>query len=252
MKKDEEKHVESFYAEGALSILSVLKNQSRSVYEILMLPDVKKDDRKIQRILSLAKKNKITVRLSDQSFFDTVTTGHTHGGVIARVGERKILSLEEVFDRGNGFVFMICGIEDPFNFGCAVRSFFAAGAGGMVLTPRNWLNAVGVTLRSSAGTIDALPCAIAEDNVALCSLAKEKGYAVVCASEKDSVSIYEAELKKPIFLIVGGEKRGISKDILGATDLRVRIPYGRNFNGSLTASAAAAVCAFEVLRREQE
>lgn len=252
MKKDVEKHVESFYAEGALSILSVLNNKSRPLHEILLLRDVKNDDRKILRILSLAKKNKIPINLSDERFFDSVTTGHTHGGVIARVGERKILSLEEVFDCANGFVFMICGIEDPFNFGCAVRSFYAAGAGGMILTPRNWLNAVGVTLRSSAGTIDALPCAIAENNTALCNLAKEKGYTVVCASEEDSVSIYKASLKKPLFLIVGGEKRGISKDLLNSADLKVRIPYGRNFNGSLTASAAAAVCAFEVLRREQE
>jgi len=252
MRKDVEKQGDSFYAEGALSILSVLKNRSRPVFEILLLPDVKKEDRKIQRILSLAKKNRISVKLSDPSFFDAVTTGHTHGGIIARVGERKLLSLEEVFDRANGFVFMICGIEDPFNFGCAVRSFFAAGAGGMILTPRNWLNAVSVTLRSSAGAIDAMPCAIAEDNIELCNVAKEKGYTVVCASETDSVSLYEASLKKPLFLIVGGEKRGISKDILTRSDLRVRIPYGRNFNGSLTASAAAAVCAFEVLRREQE
>lgn len=251
MRKDEEKRLTSFYAEGALSILSVLKNKSRPVYEILLLPQVKKDDRKILRLLSLAKKNGIPVKLSDQEFFDSVTTGHTHGGVIARVGERTLLSPAEVFDQANGFVFMVCGIEDPFNFGCAVRSFYAAGAGGMILTPRNWLNAVGVTLRSSAGTSDAVPCAVAEDNAALCALAKEKGYAVVCASETDSVSIYEADLKKPLFLIVGGEKRGISKDLLDGADLKIRIPYGRNFNGSLTASAAAAVCAFEVLRREQ-
>ncbi len=252
MKKTVAEHEEFFYAEGALSVLSVLKNKSRPIYEILLLPDIKKDDCKIQRVLSLAKKNKILVKLSDQTFFDLVTTGHTHGGLIARVGERKCQSVEDIFDNGNGFVFMICGIEDPFNFGCAVRSFYAAGAGGMVLTPRNWLNAVGVTLRSSAGTIDALPCAIATDNSELCRVAREKGYSIVCASETDSISVYDAPLKKPIFVIVGGEKRGISKDILNASDLRVRIPYGRNFNGSLTASAAAAVCAFEVLRREQK
>lgn len=250
MRKDEEKRQDSFYAEGALSVLSVLKNKSRPVYEILMLPKVKKDDRKIHSLLTLAKKNHVPIKLSDEQFFESVTTGHTHGGVIARVGERKLLSPEDVFDRANGFVFMICGIEDPFNFGCAVRSFYAAGAGGMILTPRNWLNAVGVTLRSSAGTSDALPCAIADDNLCLIKIAKEKGYSVICASESDSVSLYDADLKKPLFMIVGGEKRGISKELLDGADLKVKIPYGTKFSGSLTASAAAAVCAFEILRRE--
>jgi 23S rRNA (guanosine2251-2'-O)-methyltransferase len=146
-------------------------------------------------------------------------------------------------------VFLICGIEDPFNFGCAVRSLYAAGADGMILTPRNWLSAAGVTIRSSAGTTEAIPCAIYEDASQLCRIAKERGFRIVCASEKDSVDLYEAELTKPLFLIVGGEKRGISKDFLSQSDLKVRIPYGRNFRGSLTASAACAVCAFEVLRQ---
>ncbi len=252
MRRDEEKRGDSSFAEGAVSILSVLKYQSRPVEEILVLPDIKREDKNIVKLFSLAKKKKIPIRVSEKSFFDSVTTGHTHGGVIASVGERIMKSPREVFKEGNGFVFMLCGIEDPFNFGCAVRSFFAAGAGGMILTPRNWLSAAGVTLRSSAGTTEGVPCAVCEEPEELCKIAKEEGYRIVCASEKNSVDLYEADLKKPIFLIIGGEKRGISKVFLDESDLRIRIPYGRNFRGSLTTSAAAAVCAFEVLRRTKE
>lgn len=250
MKKDVEKRADSHYAEGALSILSVIANASREVYEILVLPEAKTDEKNLLKLFKLAKKHHIPVRPSDSDFFESVTTGHTHGGVIARVGPRIMQTPEEVFDRANGFVFLICGIEDPFNFGCAVRSFYAAGAGGMILTPRNWLSAAGVTLRSSAGTTEALLCAQYSDPEVLCALAKEKGYQIVCACESDSVSLFDAPLKKPIFFIVGGEKRGISKVFLQNADLKVRIPYGRDFAGSLTSSAAAAVCAFEVLRKQ--
>jgi len=238
-----------FYAEGALSVLSVLKNESRPIYEILLHPEVRRDDRNVLKTLTLAKKKKLSVRFLSSEEFASHVNGHTHGGLIASVGERYRTTCEDVFDRANGFVFMICGIEDPFNFGCAVRSFYAAGAGGMILTPRNWLNAAGVTMRSSAGCTEAIPVAEYEDGAKLCALAKDKGYRVVCACENDSVSLFEASLEKPLFLIVGGEKRGISKDILSSADLKVRIPYGRDFRGSLTASAAAAVCAFEVLRK---
>lgn len=251
MRKDIEKRADSYFAEGALSILSVFKYNSRKVHHIYLLPSAKKEEKNILRLLSIAKKRKIPVSLSNQEFFDSVTTGHTHGGVIAQVGEREMVTPEEVFDQGGGFVFLICGIEDPFNFGCAVRSLYAAGAGGMILTPRNWLSAAGVTLRSSAGTTEAIPCATYEDATALCDLAHQKGYRIVCASEKDSVDLFDADLSRPIFLIVGGEKRGISKEFLLAADEKVRIPYGRDFKGSLTASAACAVCAFEVLRREK-
>ena len=195
-----------------------------------------------------AEKN-IPIQFSNRDFFEEVTTGHTHGGVIASVGARKMKTPEEIFREGNGFVFMLCGLEDPFNFGCAVRSFYAAGAGGMILTPRNWLSAAGVTLRSSAGTTEAIPCGVYDDPNELCKIAKECGYKIVCASETDSIDLFDAPLEKPIFLIVGGEKRGISKEFLANADLCVRIPYGRAFKGSLTASAAAAVCAFEIMRK---
>ena len=251
MRKDAEKRQDSSFAEGVISVFSILQNDSRSVHEILLLPDAKKDEKNILRLLNLAKKKQIPVTLSTRSFFESVTTGHTHGGVIARVGDRKTVSCEEVFDLGRGFVFLLCGVEDPFHFGCAVRSFYAAGAGGMILTPRNWLSAAGVTIRASAGTTEAIPCGIFDDPIALCDLAKKKGYQIVCASEKDSVPLFSAPLEKPIFLIIGGEKRGITREFLQAADLRVRIPYGRTFSGSLTTSAAAAVCAFEILRREK-
>ena len=249
MRKDVEKRGESNFAEGAISILSIIQNQSREIFEILLLPEAKRDEKNILKLLSLAKKQKIPVRLSDPDFFQQVTTGHTHGGVIASVGERVMKTPKQVFSEGNGFVFMLCGIEDPFNFGCAVRSFYAAGAGGMILSPRNWLSAAGVTLRSSAGTTESIPCAVYDDPIELCEIAKACGYQIVCACEKDSVDLFEAPLKKPLFLIVGGEKRGISKEFLTHSDLRVKIPYGRNFRGSLTSSAAAAVCAFEILRK---
>lgn len=77
----------------------------------------------------------------------------------------------------------------------------------------------------------------------------QRGYRIVCAGIRDSVSIYEADLKKPLLLIVGGEKRGISRAVLDMADQVVRIDYGRTFNGSLSAASATTVIAFEVLHQ---
>ena len=101
MRKDAEKRNDSHYAEGAISILSVIRNKSRDIHEIFILPDIKRDEKNILKLFSAAKKNKIPIRLSNQTFFDQVTTGHTHGGVIASVGERKMKSVREVFANSN-------------------------------------------------------------------------------------------------------------------------------------------------------
>jgi 23S rRNA (guanosine2251-2'-O)-methyltransferase len=77
---------------------------------------------------------------------------------------------------------------------------------------------------------------------------KKRGYKVVCAGIRDSVSSFEADMKNPIYLIVGGEKRGISASILAMADEVVRIDYGREFPLSLSAASAASMLAYEVLR----
>lgn len=252
MKKEEEKFIDSSIIEGAVSILSVLQNGSREIKRIYCLPKVKRDEKNTLKVFSLAKKQHIEISSIDEKDFEKLTIGHTNGGIIAEVGERHFSSAEEIFSHKDGFVFMLCGIEDPFNFGCAVRSFYAAGATGFMVSPRNWMSAAGVTMRSSAGATEKMPCAVSENNEETINIAKKAGYKVVCASEKDSAEIFSSDLSKPLFLIVGGEKRGISKDILDNSDLRIRIPYGASFGGSLTASAAAAVCAFEVLRQNKK
>jgi 23S rRNA (guanosine2251-2'-O)-methyltransferase len=78
---------------------------------------------------------------------------------------------------------------------------------------------------------------------------KNAGYRIVCAGIRDSKTIYEADLHKPLLLVIGGEKRGISRNILDSADQIVRIDYGRTFNGSLSAASAVTVIAFEVLHQ---
>jgi len=235
--------------EGALSVSSVFRKNSRIVDEIFVANDVKEDNYKIKRIIVHAKRNNIPVSVCERSVIDENAEGKTHGGILASVGERKMLTAEEIFKKENGFVFMLCGIEDPFNFGYAIRSLYACGATGMIVSKRSWLSAAGTVIRASAGTSELIDCAISDDNEKICTLAKENGYSIVCAEENSKVQLTNCTLKKPIFLVVGGEKRGISKDILSNCDLKVTIPYAVKFKQSLTAAVGAAIFGYEIMRQ---
>lgn len=79
----------------------------------------------------------------------------------------------------------------------------------------------------------------------------EKGYRAVAAEIRDSVDLYEADFARPLLLVIGGEKRGISRAVLAECDLRVRIGYHGDFRGSLSSAASAAVLAFEVMRQNK-
>ena len=185
---------------------------------------------------------------------DRYANGNTHGGIIALCSSRPIPTLRDaietggVFARPDGFFVLLEGIEDPYNFGYAIRSLYAAGVDGIVLCPRNWMSAAGVVARSSAGASELLPMAQCDPTEAA-QLLRSNGYRIVCAGIRDSVSLYSADMSRPLLLVIGGEKRGISRSLLDLADVTVRIDYGREFRGSLSTASAATVLGFEVLRQ---
>jgi len=181
---------------------------------------------------------------------DNLTSGKTHGGIAAVCSDRTLPLLSQSLDKikEGGFYVFLEGIEDPYNFGYTVRSLYAAGVDGVILPPRNWMGVAGLVARSSAGTSEKMPMFVAEPAEVI-PLFKGRGYRAACAEIRDSIDLYEADLSLPLLLIIGGEKRGISRAVLSETDLNVRIGYHGNFRGSLSSAASAAVLAFEVARQ---
>jgi 23S rRNA (guanosine2251-2'-O)-methyltransferase len=237
--------------EGVIAVRAALHGQSRELHRILIRAG--KDDRPVAQLEQRARAAGITVERVPTDAIDALASGTTHGGVVALAGPRRFVSLDELgADESAPFLALLDGIEDPFNFGYALRSLYAAGAHGTVLGPRNWMSAAGTVGRASAGASELLPLAVVEPLEAVERCA-ERGLAVVCAAaEREARSLYEVDLRQPQLLVIGGERRGISRHVLSRADVIVKIPYGRDFRGSLGTTSAAAVLAFEVLRQRRE
>jgi 23S rRNA (guanosine2251-2'-O)-methyltransferase len=242
--------MEDAVLEGVIAVRAALHARSRELRRILIRAG--KDDRPVAQLEQRARAAGIAVDRVPAEEIDAVASGTTHGGVVAVAGPRRYASLDHL---GAGetapFLALLDGIEDPFNFGYALRALYAAGAHGAVLGPRNWMSAAGTVGRASAGASELLPLAVAEpvDAVAHCSA---RGLAVVCAAaEREARTIYEADLRGPLLLVIGGERRGISRAVLSRADVVVQIPYGRDFRSSLGTTSAAAILAFEALRQRR-
>ena len=192
---------------------------------------------------------------SNAEELDKITLGNSHGGLVALCEERTLPCLTaENFDKlidKNGFYAMIQGIEDPYNFGYALRSLYAVGCSGIILGERNWMSAAGVVCRSSAGASEmfkVFKC----DELEAATLFKSIGYNIVCADERTDNVLGDCPLLYPILLIVGGEKRGISRSLLERADTLVKIPYGREFKASLSAASATTMFAYEIMRQNKK
>jgi len=241
---------EQAWLEGAISIEATLAAGSRDVAMIYVQED--KWDSGTRRLLKAADAAEVTVDRVGRDFIEERAGGSSHGGVIALVGPRRFVTMAQLIEgKARPAVVMLDGIEDPFNFGQAVRALYAAGVDGLVVRPRNWLSAAAIVARASAGASELMPMAIAESAAVAADFYRERGLAVAYTTRKGAVSIYEADLSAPLFLLLGGEKRGVTRSFVDKADLRLQIPYGRPFRHSLGTASSAAVVAFEMMRQRQ-
>ena len=245
----EEDPIADTYLEGFISVSSALEGGRRDIYSLQIRTG--KVDGQTRHLEQLARKAQISVERVSGEAIDALAGGRTHGGVLARVGPHRFAEIDSLTEgKKSPFIAMIDGVEDPFNFGASVRALYAAGADGLVLRPRNWLSAAGVVARASAGASELIPTALCETAAEAAAHFRCQGLAVACATdEHGSTSLYDADLTKPLFLLIGGEKRGVTRSFSDGADLKLCIPYGRPMPHSLGTASATAIIAFEVMRQ---
>lgn len=235
--------------EGEISVGAALGAGNRPLVWIKIRRD--RQDSATRRLEQMARRANVPVERVGADAIDAQAGGKSHGGIVALAGPRAFLPLDALIPAAIvPFVAMIDGVEDPFNFGAAVRALYAAGAHGLVVRPRNWMSAAGTVARASAGASELIPTAIAETAEDAAAYFKSQGLAIACAAESPrAVSLYDSDLSQPLFLLIGGEKRGITRSFAGQADLRLRIPYGRANAHALGTASAAAILSFETLRQ---
>ena len=238
--------------EGLLSVQAALSAGYRDLHQVL-IDENKRFDRRLNDLRRSAESAGVEVRLVQHTVIDERAGGESHGGVIAEAGERRFCQLADLLPaKDAAFIVMLDGIEDPYNFAGAIRALYAAGVHGVVVRPRNWTSASALVGRASAGAIERLPLAVAESAAEAAEFFRSRGLVIACAASDDgSKSLYQTDLTRPLFLLIGGERRGVTRSFRRAADLQLRIPYGREFAGALGAVSAASVIGFEVMRQRR-
>ena len=261
MQKEYLKFEDATSFEGMTSIRAIIEGIDSGINDrqiSTILYDNTKTDKNaktLSYLKAVSSKYNYTLESADPAFLEEIALGNSHGGFVALCKERTIPTLtKELFDEKivkNGFYAMIQGIEDPYNFGYALRSLYAVGCDGIILGERNWMSAAGVVCRSSAGASEMFPV-YKSDEINAAQLFKNSGYNIVCADERTDNILGECSLHFPILLVVGGEKRGISRSLLDMADTLVKIPYGREFKASLSAASATTMFAYEIMRQNKK
>lgn len=222
--------------EGGISVKSAISNNKRKVNVVYINSSKKTKD--FNYIRKICKLNNIVIKECDEQFLGGLAIGKTYGGVLADVESRN----NDEFSEGD--IFYLDGIEDPFNLGYAMRSLYAFGIKNVLLSNRDYSKMESQLLKSSAGAYDMLNIKILDDSLSEIKHYKNKGYYLYGLYRGDNSSdIFDCKFKEKALFMLGGEKRGISSDLLALCNEHLYISYGSDFRNSLNACGALDVVA---------
>jgi TrmH family RNA methyltransferase len=189
--------------------------------------------------------------LVDERALSSLSDAVTPAGVVAvcRFLDRP---LAVVLEPGAGLVAICADVSDPGNAGTVVRCADAAGADAVVLAGRSVDAYNAKTVRASVGSIFHVPLAVEPDTETAVRAAQEAGLLVLAADGAGEVDLFEAEalLPRRTAWLFGSEAHGLSTELSGLADHRVRIPiHGRA--ESLNLATAAALCLYASARAQR-
>lgn len=137
--------------------------------------------------------------------------------------------------------------SEPGNAGTLIRLADAMGADAVVLAGNGVDPYNGKCLRSSAGSIFALPVLSEPDTDGVITALRGVGLQVLATTLDGETSLVDADVSRPTAWLFGSEAHGLAPEVAALADARVHIPM-RGGAESLNVAAAAAICLYESSR----
>ena len=210
----------------------------------------------IERIKMMAKRNRVPfVEVGKQKFRELVSDTTTQG-VVAVVGTKEYVELEDILNVADGrgepaCILILDEIEDPQNLGALIRTAECSGVHGVII-PKHHAASVNQTVaKTSAGASEHLPVAKVVNIANTIDELKEKGFWIVGTDAEADKLYTEIDYTTPIAVVIGNEGSGIRHLVREKCDFLVKIPlYGKV--ESLNASVAGALIMYEVVRKRKK
>lgn len=209
----------------------------------------------LDEIITLARSRGVPVDMVPRVEMDRLSQSRSHQGTIAYAEAEKYLELDDLLEvsrqRGEPpLVVVAAGIQDPQNLGSLMRSAEGAGFHGLVLPRHRAAPVTPVVAKAAAGAAEYLPLAQVTNLARALENLKEAGLWVYGADAEGTMPYWEADLKGPTAIVVGGEGRGLPRLVAERCDILLRIPM-RGHIASLNAGVAGAILMFEAAQQRR-
>jgi 23S rRNA (guanosine2251-2'-O)-methyltransferase len=239
---------------GVHSVRTALKHGADAVREIWV--EARRKDRRVREVIELAKAAGVRISQVSREELDRMVPGANHQGVVAstevpasldETGLKELLqAIEEPL-----FLLVLDGVQDPHNLGACLRSADAAGVHAVIAPKDRSAGLTPTACKVACGAAETVPF-VQVTNLArtLRWLSEELGVWLVGTAGEAESQLYDADLKGPLGIVMGGEEKGMRRLTREACDLLAKLPMAGSVE-SLNVSVAAGITLFEAVRQRR-
>jgi 23S rRNA (guanosine2251-2'-O)-methyltransferase len=236
---------------GLHAINAVLERAPERLLELWVAQP--RDDARTRELRQRAEAAGVRVQTAGGEALAKLVGEVAHQGAVAAVRPLKgwdehdlIAALSQITE--DPLLLVLDGVTDPHNLGACLRTADAVGAHA-VLIPKDRAAAVdGVVRKVAAGAAEFVPVASVTNLARTLDMLKDRGIWVVGTDGEAPQTLYAADLKRPLALVLGAEGDGMRRLTRERCDFLVRIPMAGQVE-SLNVSVAAGVALFEARRQ---
>jgi 23S rRNA (guanosine2251-2'-O)-methyltransferase len=237
-----------------------IKTAPASILEIHIEPT--RRDARMRQFVERIKEAGIRLIESDGMRLAKLCGSHGHQGVVARVQALvQTHSLDELLERLEAtqadvplaqrvqpLLLVLDGVTDPHNLGACLRVADGAGAHA-VIAPKDHAAGINATVaKVASGAAETVPYFMVTNLARTLGELKERNIWVIGTSDTATQTVYDADLRGPVALVLGAEGDGMRQLTAKTCDQLVRIPM-QGAVESLNVSVASGVCLFEAVRQ---
>lgn len=208
------------------------------------------------QIASICRKNQIAVKPAGKRRLDELSAGEHHQGVVAVIQSFPYAEMTDVLQnlkdkdrekQGDPFIVILESIQDPHNLGAVIRSAEACGVDAVFISSRHAVGLTQAVAKTAAGACEYVPVVKMGNITQTIKKLKDEGFWIASA-DMDGTPAFQADLKGPLVLVIGGEHEGVSRLVRENSDYIISLPM-RGHIDSLNASVAAGILMYEVVRQ---
>ncbi len=238
---------------GLHAVQALLKSAPQRILELRVLKG--RQDQRLQKLLAAADRQQIAPIAVSRSQLDELVDDENHQGVVAlcRPGEVHdeafLFRLLENLERPP-FLLVLDTITDPHNLGACMRTAEAAGVDAVIAPKDKSVGLTAVARKVACGAAEVLPFVPVTNLARTLKKMQEQGVWLIGTAGEANQSVYQADLRGPLALVMGAEGTGMRRLTREHCDGLVNIPMAGTVS-SLNVSVATGVCLFEAVRQRQ-